>query len=200
MATQIKIDTNSKSKCFVSILSSYNFKVSQTFRIPHPGSPRPPRNFVQPEYFFNIYICLGLWRPINVFGVALQTCLGGMFPRADMWDLVQLSPRLSDFLHVLSLAGTQQLGYLRGEGDFSGTGWETQDKVWQCSLVPVWQHSVSGLCSSGKKGPISCWGDGMCHIFNCSVAKLRLCPVPLGQREPCVWDNGFIKNIIIKKL
>lgn len=49
-----------------------------------------------------------------MFGAALQTCLGSMFPTADTWDFVQLSPRLSDLLHVLSLAGTQQLGYLGG--------------------------------------------------------------------------------------
>lgn len=71
-----------------------------------------------------------------MFGAALQTCLGSMFPTADTWDFVQLSPRLSDLLHVLSLAGTQQLGYLRGEGDLSGTGWETQSMaVLTCSRL-----------------------------------------------------------------
>lgn len=67
-----------------------------------------------------------------MFGVAVQTCLGGMWPAAGIWGFVQLSPRLLDLLHELRLAGTQQLLYLTGEQGFPGIGWETQDKVWQC--------------------------------------------------------------------
>lgn len=53
VATQIKIDTISETKWgFFFIFSSYNFKVFQTFWIPHTGSLRPPRNFVQPGFGF----------------------------------------------------------------------------------------------------------------------------------------------------
>jgi len=63
-----------------------------------------------------------------VFGVAVQTCLVGMWPMAGVWGFVQLSPRLSDLLHVLRLAETQQLLYLMGEQGFPGIGWEPRTK------------------------------------------------------------------------
>lgn len=74
-----------------------------------------------------------------MFGAALQTCLGGMFPTADMWDFVQLSPRLSDLLHVLGLAGTQQLGYLGGKETFQAQAGKPRTK-----------HGSVNLCLSGS--------------------------------------------------
>lgn len=38
-----------------------------------------------------------------------------------------------------------------------------------------------------KRKTSSCWDEGMCYVFNCSVAKLKLCPAPQGQRDSCAW-------------
>lgn len=95
------------------------------------GVAAPTQKFFPARIFWLFIFVQDLWRPISTFGVAVQTCLGGMWPTAGTWGFVQLSPRLSDLLHTLRLAETQQLLYLMGEQGFPGIGWETQNQVWQ---------------------------------------------------------------------
>lgn len=66
----------------------------------------PTQKFCPARIFLLFLFVWDLWRPIRMLGVAVQTCLGGTWPMAGIWGFVQLSPRLSDLLHVLRLPGT----------------------------------------------------------------------------------------------
>lgn len=120
--------TNSESKCFISISHSYHFKVSyMSWIVLH--SPAIPTQKLFPDGIFWLFIfAWNLWRPISWFGVATQTCLGGMCPTVG----TGLAHRVSGLWHVLRLAGPQQLLHLLDEQDFPDSGWKAQDKACQC--------------------------------------------------------------------
>lgn len=94
----------------------------------------PPQScHTHPETFsrWNFWLFIfawNLWRPISWFGVATQTCLGGMCPTVG----TGLAHRVSGLWHVLRLAGPQQLLHLLDEQDFPDSGWKAQDKACQC--------------------------------------------------------------------
>lgn len=163
-ATQKKIVTNSKTKW-----GFFDFKFLQFQGIPDvldsPHRLTVPTQKCCPARFFFFFNYLYLSGSLEAYQHVWSST-------ADIWDFVQLSPRLSDLLHVLSLAGTQQLRYLRRGGDFSGTAWKTQDKIWQCcaclAAFCIW-WGTGQVWGQGKKGKPSAVG-----VVGCATSLIAL--------------------------